>query len=319
MLKIFRTDIVTQAIIILIVSLLMWVGVFVHPQPIPIDGGGPIFYWMTSKLSPLAGAIIAYVLVLLQGFMLNSMLYRHKMISQNTLLPMFFYIMAMSLGTPTLSPLLLGYTLLILAIGQMMLTTTLLSLTIDKTFAAAALMSVGTVFCPAMAVFFVPLIFNMFNYSLYSWRDWTMLILGICAPYILIETIYYVTDQMFYRNYLLIYDMTDISFVAKGNVAQWAMSIGYIVVLVLGLGAVMVNSQSSTVNFKMNNTAVMIFLMGGILYTAYSSFVPIDTQSYAAPFACCATALFAEPHRKENGRNVFFILIIIASITYNLL
>lgn len=319
MLKIFRTDIFMQAIIILIVTLLMWVGFFVHPQPIPIKGGGPIFYWFASKLSARAGSIIAYILVLMQGFMLNGILYQHKMISQNTLMPMFFYVIAMSLGNPTLSPLMLGYTLLILAIGQMMLTTTLLSLTIDKTFAAAALMSIATIFCPAMAVFFIPLIFNMFNYSLYSWRDWTMLILGIAAPYIVLELVYYMTDQIFYRNYLLFYDMSDIHFIAHGNLQQWVMSISFILLLVIGMVAVFVNSQSSTINYKMNINALLIFIIGGILYTAYSTFVPINTQSYAAPFACCASALFLEQKRKETSSNIIFILIIIASILYNIL
>lgn len=319
MLKIFRTDIITQGIIILISTLLMWVGIFIHPHPVPIDGGGPIFYWLTAKLSPLAGAIIAYVLVLFQGFLFNSILYRHKMITQNTLMPMFFYCIAMSLGEPTLSPLLLGNTMVILAIGQMMLTTTLLSLTIDKTFAAAALMSIATVFCPAMAVFYVPLIFNMFNYSLYSWRDWTMLVLGICAPYILVETVYYVTDQMFYRNYLLLYEMTDRGFAIHGTLAQWVMSIVFMAILVMGLGAMLVNGQSSTVNYKMNSSAIMIFLLGGFLFTLYASFIPVNTQSYSAPFACCATALFSEPRRKESGMNILFVLLIIASITYNIL
>lgn len=316
MLKNFRKDISSQSIIILIVSLTMWMGAFIHPEPIPMAGGGPIYYWITSHLPLRVLAIIAYLLVLMQGVLLNSILYRHKMIGQNTLLPVLFYVLAMSLSTRTLTPLVLGNTLLILAISQMMLTTTYLSLTIDKTFGAAALMSIATIFCPAMAVFFVPLIFNMFNYSLYSWRDWTMLLLGIMAPYILLETYYYMTDEMFYRNYLLLYNMTDINFILDNSVVNWLISIVFLVIIVMGMGMVYMNSQSSTVNYQKNATTILVFLMGGLLYSLYATLIPIDTASFAAPFACCATAIFAEPRRKETGANIMFMAILLAGMAY---
>ncbi|MCQ2273495.1 MAG: hypothetical protein MJZ86_01740 [Bacteroidales bacterium] len=319
MLKIFRTDVYTQSVIILIVSLAMWMGVFIHPQPIPIDGGGPIFYWLTSHLSMRAGAIIAYLLVIFQAVLLNSLLYQYKIIPQNTMMPALFYVLAMSVGSPTLTPMILGNTLLILAISQMMITSTLLSLTIDKTFGAASLMSLATIFCPAMMVFYVPLIFNMFNYSLYNWRDWTMLILGILAPYILVETYYYMTGEMFYRNYLLFYEMTDIDIKFTHTVTNWAMSVAFILILLLGLVAISVNTQSSTVNLQKNTTTIMVFIIGGILYTMYSHLVPIETQSFSVPFACCATALFVESRRKEAGANICFLIIIAACIIYNIL
>ncbi|MBQ6682928.1 MAG: hypothetical protein IJM74_02350 [Bacteroidales bacterium] len=200
MLRIFRTNVVLQIFIILIVAVLMWIGVFIHPRPTPIEGGGQLYYWITGLLSPLASTIIAFVLVIVEGVLLNSMLYRHKMMTQSSLMPLLFYIIAMSIGRPTLTPMLLGSLFLIIGMSQLMLTTTLLSLDLDKIFGASASIACATLFCPAMAVFLVPLIANMFNFSLYGWRDWTMLILGILAPYIVLETYYYMVDELFYRN-----------------------------------------------------------------------------------------------------------------------
>lgn len=317
MLKIFRTDIFMQAIIILVVSVVMWIGVFLKPQPIPIEGGGPLFYWITGTLTPRWGAIIAFLLVVAEGFIFNGILYRHKMISQNTLMPMLFYIMAMSLGSPTLTPILIGSFLLILAIGQLMLTSTLLSLTPDKVFGAAALVALATLFCPSMAVFFIPLIIDMFTYSLYGWRDWTMLILGLLAPIILVETIYFVTDEIFYRNYLLLYDLTDLHFRARGGWLNWIYSIIFAFIFILGLGASVVNSQNRNVNFKKNITAILTFTIGSILFSLYSNLIPIPTQAYAIPFACSTTSLFADPQRKELLPNIFFLFIILSGIVFN--
>lgn len=270
-------------------------------------------------MSPRWGTIIAFLLVIVEGFIFNGILYRHKMISQNTLMPMLFYIIAMSLGSPTLTPILIGSLLLILAIGQLMLTTTLLSLTPDKIFGAAALVALATLFCPSMAVFFIPLIIDMFTYSLYGWRDWAMLILGLLAPIILVETIYFVNDEIFYRNYLLLYNLTDLHISAQGSWVNWTRSLLFAVIFVIGLGAAAVNSQNRNVNFKKNITAILIFAIGSILYSLYSTLIPIPTQAYAIPFACSTTSIFIEPNRRELLPNLFFIFIIVSGIILNYL
>ena len=316
MLKIFRTNIFIQSVIILVVSLVLWVGVFIHPQPMPMVGGGQLYYWLTGWLSPLAGAIIAYLLVVLGGFLLNGMLNRHKMITQNTLMPMLFYIIAMSLGSHTLSPILLGSLLLLLAIDQLMLTNTLLSLPLNKIFGAAACIALATLFCPAMMVFFIPLFMCMFNYSLYGWRDWTMLILGLLAPYILMETYFFVVDQMFYRNYLILYSFTDINLRVDADWSDWVGSSIFLLTLFIGMGAAFLNSQNRNINFKKNISSILLFLFGSLFYTLYTSIVPVPTQAFAIPFACCATSLFIEPKRKELGSNIIFLLLIIVFIVW---
>ena len=319
MLKIFRTDVFLQIVIILVVSITMWVGAFINPQPMPMVGGGQLYYWLTGMLSPLWGAIIAYVLVLLEGFLLNGLLYRHKMIAQSSLPPMLFYVIAMSLGSPTLTPILVGNLMLLVAIDQLMLTTTLLSLPLDKVFAAAAAIALATLFCPAMAVFFIPLVASMFNYSLYGWRDWTMLLLGLLAPYIILETIFFLSDQMFYRNYLILYSFTDIHLNASGGWLQWAGSILFLLLLLMGLGAAFVNSQSRNINFKKNISTILLFLLGSVAYMLYTSIVPVPAEAFALPFACCCTSLFIEPKRKEFGSNLFFVLIIVLFVILRIL
>ena len=319
MLKIFRTDVFLQIVIIVAVAVVMWFGSFLHPQPMPMVGGGQLYYWLTGLLTPLWGAIIAFVLVLLEGLLLNNILYRHKMIAQSTLLPMLFYVIAMSLGTTTLTPIVLGSLMLLLAIDQLMLTTTLLSLPLDKVFGAATSIALATLFCPAMAVFFIPLVASMFNYSLYSWRDTAMLLMGIMAPYLIMETIFFVSDQMFYRNYLILYSFTDINFHADGSWLEWVGSGLFILTLLLGLGAAFINSQSRNINFKKNISTILMFLLGSVAYMLYTNIVPVPTQAFALPFACCCTSLFVETRRKEFGANLFFVLLVALFVTWRIL
>jgi hypothetical protein len=319
MLRIFRTNVVLQIFIILIVAVLMWIGVFIHPRPTPIEGGGQLYYWITGLLSPLASTIIAFVLVIVEGVLLNSMLYRHKMMTQSSLMPLLFYIIAMSIGRPTLTPMLLGSLFLIIGMSQLMLTTTLLSLDLDKIFGASASIACATLFCPAMAVFLVPLIANMFNFSLYGWRDWTMLILGILAPYIVLETYYYMVDELFYRNYLILYGLTDINWSVGGSLIDWIGSLIFLLLFVVGFGSTVINGQNKTINFKKNLTAILLFTVGSILFTLYTHIFPVHTQAFAIPFALCTTLLFVDPKRDEWWQNLIFVLVIVAFVIWNLI
>lgn len=317
--RIFRTNVVLQIFIILIVAVLMWIGVFIHPRPTPIEGGGQLYYWITGLLSPLASTIIAFVLVIVEGVLLNSMLYRHKMMTQSSLMPLLFYIIAMSIGRPTLTPMLLGSLFLIIGMSQLMLTTTLLSLDLDKIFGASASIACATLFCPAMAVFLVPLIANMFNFSLYGWRDWTMLILGILAPYIVLETYYYMVDELFYRNYLILYGLTDINWSVGGSLIDWIGSLIFLLLFVVGFGSTVINGQNKTINFKKNLTAILLFTVGSILFTLYTHIFPVHTQAFAIPFALCTTLLFVDPKRDEWWQNLIFVLVIVAFVIWNLI
>ena len=317
--RIFRTNVVLQIFIILIVAVLMWIGVFIHPRPTPIEGGGQLYYWITGLLSPLASTIIAFVLVIVEGVLLNSMLYRHKMMTQSSLMPLLFYIIAMSIGRPTLTPMLLGSLFLIIGMSQLMLTTTLLSLDLDKIFGASASIACATLFCPAMAVFLVPLIANMFNFSLYGWRDWTMLILGILAPYIVLETYYYMVDELFYRNYLILYGLTDINWSVGGSLIDWIGSLIFLLLFVVGFGSTVINGQNKTINFKKNLTAILLFTVGSILFTLYTHIFPVHTQAFAIPFALCTTLLFVDPKRDVWWQNLLFVLVIVAFVIWNLI
>lgn len=319
MLKIFRTDVFLQIVVIIVASAVIWVKTFMDPLPIYPDSGGQLYYWLTDLLSPLWAAIIAYILILLEGLLLNTILIRHKIINKSTLIPMLFYVLAMSTQTPTLTPILMGNLFVILCIDQLMLTTTLLSITIDKTFGAAACIAMATLFCPAMAVFLVPLIINMINYSLYGWRDWLMVLLGLMAPYILLETYYFVNDELFYRNYLLWFWLSDLHFRMGGNTMDWICSIAFLFILLIGILSAYGNSQNRNINFKKNSTAVMLFTIGSLLFTLYTQFFPVPAQAFAIPFSCCATAIFIESRRKEFGLNILFLATIVLLILWHIL
>lgn len=320
MLKLFRTDVYLQAVIIAVVAALLWVRAIVAPPSALPEGGGSLFYFLFGWMSPRTSVIVALLLSVVEGILLNAMFFHNKMINQGTLLPMLFFLLATGIGVCFLglTPLLAGTFFIILCVGQLMITGTLLSLPIDKTFGAAACLSLATLFCPTAAVFLLPLMMSMLNYSLYSWRDWTMLLLGFAAPYIPLELYWFLSGDSFYQNYLLLYSLTDIALVSSHSAADWAMSASFLFFTLVAVIVTAFACQSHGTNYTKNATAILFFLVGSLLYAAYSTLNPVATQAYAIPFAFSASALFYDKKNKEWPWNIALILILLAAIAYNL-
>lgn len=319
MLKYFKSNnIIVQTIVVLAITGLMWAPSFAHPRTSPVAGGGSLFYWLTGALSPTLSNVIAIVLMLAEGVLLTSILYRHKLIGQGSLLPLLFYVIAMSAGRPALTPVLLGSLFLLLATRQLLLTSTLLSIGLDKTFGAAACVGLATIICPTLMVFLIPLVISMFNYSLYSWRDWAMLVLGFLAPWIPIETYYWIVDELFYRNYLLLYTLTDFHLNVGGTAMQWAVSVVFLLLLLCGILRVIGMSRNRSINFNKNIATLLLFTIGSVALAGYNGLFPVATADYAIPLAGCITYLFIEVGSSGMGRqssnlwyNILFIVLIL--------
>ena len=235
MLKIFRNNVVFQIVVILVVSIVMWSKAWVNPVGDFPEDGGSLFYWITGLMSPRVAAIVAWLLVIGEGVLLNSIMYQHRLITQSTLLPLLLYVVAMSSGTLTLTPMMVGMLFVLLGLQCFFLMGSQVTVSIDKIFGASASIGMAILLCPTMAVMVIPLVACMFSHSLYGWRDWTMLVLGLAAPFILIETYYFVCDELFYRNYLLVYALTDFSWHARGGLASGVISGVFVILLLWGV------------------------------------------------------------------------------------
>lgn len=321
MLKIFRNDIFFQTIIILVVMVLLWAGALYSPHPVELRGGGYLFCLWAGQINPMLSTIIAMAVILAEGYLFNMVLYRHRLTNKGTLMPMLFYVVAMSLGSQQLAftPMVAGSLFLIGTLDQMLLYDgTLLSLSLSNIFSASACLGLATLCCPSMAVFLLPILAGIANFSQYGWRNWTMVVLGMLAPYVVLEPYLYMVDEAFYRNYLLLYDLTDLHFVMDGSIFDWGGSLLFSLLLFTGLAALIVNSQNKVINYKKNIAVVELFLIGSAACMAYTQLVPLTTQAFAIPFACCATALFYEKKRPEWLWNLLLLIVLALFVLWNL-
>lgn len=293
MLKTFFKNGTGQFLILTIAIGLLWGKGFLHPSPLPPENGFSPLYdvlydWLTPH--PLLATVIAMTLTLIEGSILCLMLYNHKMLAAQTLLPMLFFVLAMGFQhvSTTVTPILVCTLFILLALRQLMLGDNQ-NLPADRLFNATLFIGISTLFYMPAASLLLPLLIVVTIYKLYNWRDWVVILLGLMAPYILLMTYYYMNDQLDYMLYLMGNNLTELKVaVMPMNTLKWVTNIALALFILWSI----VNSLSyrdATTDYRRNNALIMLITLAAIAMMFFDSMLPLNSQLFAIPFAYSAT------------------------------
>lgn len=309
MLNLFRQNIFAQYAILLVVTLLMWASSFMNPVGmVSIDFNSPLsmvlYLWL--KKEPLTATILAYLLMLGGGYMLNTILYNRRLIGQNTILPMFAYCILMSCSTETLglSPIVIVNIFVIILMQQMMVPDTL-HVSFDQIFNSAMVISIASLFYLPALTMLISLLLIVIIHSLYHWRHWVMLLLGLAAPYIIVFVVYFMSDSLTANSLVIRNELEDIKlFIAPSSFVQYLQQGGLILMILVGLIASISQSRDITVN-RRNMAILATPLVGGLGLLPYNTIFPIDFQ-FLAPSTAVLIGIFfynASPYTARNKKN----------------
>lgn len=321
MVNLFRKNTVVQVLLILVATLLLWGRALVHPTPMA-DGDAVLYHLLYLGLSslPRLAVVIAVLLILAEGVWLNLLLANVGLVPQTTLLPTLLYIILMSAPAATLTPMVFVGGIMIAITHQLMLRTTLLTISTDKICSATALIGLASMFyLPSLALILSYLLVAV-NYRLYSWRDWMSMLLGLAAPYIFLLTVLYLTGNLFIWLSGTYYSLGGIAL--HSGTAKTLASIGNIVlvlVFLVSFFALWGRLGEHTIVWQKNVTTVMLLAVGSAAMLLYSHVFPVDMRLFAVPFALCAFhLLMPEKTMSSYGRRKqrTWILDIIFIITF---
>ena len=323
--KLFNQSILLQAVVILLAMLALWAPALAAPAAMPAAGGATPLYdllaqWLQAV--PLVAVIIAMVLVLVEGVLLNLLLVDASLTPQNSLLPTLLYIIAMSAPATTLTPMVLVAALMIACLRRLTLKGTLLTISVERACAATAMIGLASLFYLPAALFIISYMLAAINYRLYGWKDWAAMILGFIAPYILLVTVLMFTGglQDWWQS------VTDTITGIKLNVndftpLQAVANVALVLALLAGVVSVWNLSGERTVVWQKNATTQLTILTGAIAILLVTSVFPVNMQLAALPFAFSVTCLLTPParsmgrkKRKEWVYTLILILIFIAAL-----
>ena len=326
MLKLFERNTVIQAILILMVTGLLWAKAFAHPLPMVATGHYSPLYDLLCQLSlsPFLSTLLALMLVVGGGVCLNLTLANANLVSQNSLLPTLLFIVAMSANDPSLSPSLLAVLIGIVIVGRLMLHGTLLTVSANKIFATAALIGIASMLYLPSLMLIIAYLLIAINYRLYGWRDWMMLFLGLLAPYLLLWSIQLFTGNLLDSFALMGDNLVHVNpTVGNFSTLQAIADIFLLTAFVVSLFVVWSRMGEKTVVWKKNATTVMLLTVAAVAMLTFSQLFPIDLKFFAIPFTFCLSHRLTLPRKRSRGRkkswrshlfDLLFILIIISAI-----
>ena len=295
---------VVQIVLIVVALLLLWCRALLAPQPMVAGDHPAVLYgllcrWLAS--APRLAVIIAILLVLTEGVTLNLLLANVNLVPQNSLLPTLLYIIAMSAGSVTLTPMIFVCGCLIACLNQITLRGTLLTIPPEKICGATALIGIATLFYQPVIFLMVSYLLIASNYRLYNWKDWMMMILGFAAPYVLLVLVLYMTDGLadWWQETMASYQWS----VTRGQCSLFPTlaSILLAVVFLWSLLNVISHTSERPVLWQKNAATVMLFTFGGIGILLYSPLLPFMMSAIAIPFAFCCYRMLTTAIESHTG------------------
>lgn len=296
---------VMQAVLLIVALLLLWVRALLAPTPMAAGDHPAILYgllcrWLADV--PRLAVAIAMLLVLVEGFTLNLLLANVNLVSQNSLLPTLLYIVAMSAGATTLTPVILVNGIAVAGLHQLMLRGTLLTITADKICGATMLIGLASLFYQPAVILMLGYLLIASSYRLYNWKDWMLMLLGFAMPYALLVLVLYMTDGLASWWGDTLASMKDLHLqTGDAGTLPTIASLFLAAVMLWGLTSAVSRISERPVLWQKNAATVMLFTVGGLGMMLFSPLLPLQMAFLAIPFAFVTHRLFLAATERPAG------------------
>lgn len=316
--NIFKKKYTLQLLLLAITPLIFWAQAFVNPPEVITNKFDMPLYHLVYDLAKdyqLFSTIAAFVLVILQGLLLNQLFTNSHLSPKNTFLSAFIYILLMSCSfhSMTLSSILLSNFLIIFAL-YFFLKCHDKKEGIDEIYNSCALLSLASLFYAPAIIFIIWIWLGLIIYKLYKWRSWIMSLLGLITPYVVLFIFYYLNGDNSYTNILT-------------SAEQWLhldfifLNIPIQVVYICSLFVFSIPAIFTTLSSRGNRiieyrkkTAVMFALLIISLIPFFLSKSEYNMSFlFAIPLTFFLSNFFLH-HHNQRKINTFFVIFIIISI-----
>ena len=325
MMKLFSQNILVQAVVIVAAMVMLWWNALATPQPMTASDGALLYGIVANWLAPLPllGVILAMMLVLAEGVLLNILLVDHGLAPQNSMLPTLLYVVCASAAATTLTPMLLSAALLIACTQQLLLKGSLLTISTERACAATAFIGLASLFYLPSALMLVAYLLVAVNYRLYSWKDWSVLFLGFLAPYLLVATVLYMTDGLAQWFGSIVAAFADVHIrIGEFTTLQAVGNAVLILLLLAGVVSVWNISGERTVLWQKNAATMLAYLFGTVAMLFVTRLFTVDMQTAAVSFSFCVACLLMPPTRtaaRKKRREWLPALLLVITIVAALL
>ena len=313
--KVFKKNYFNQYLLIFFLSILLWAGAFIVPQPIQAAVSYSFLYGYVYNMLlpfPFISVLLAYIILVFQGLFFNTILVKHKLISSTTLLPMIVYIFLFSVSAQTITPILLSNIFVLFALNNL-LDCENITKSQNKIFKASAMVSIAVLFHFLSIFYLLLIILAIITYKIYYWREWLTALLGFALPQILVLVYCFLTDSlMSFINSsvddvlvpLFSFDFTNWLSVTYGLV--------FVLIFVSAFVRFFLEMRDNIVVYRKKSSIISYILFVAFLISIYGVVFPLQMQLYVIPFAYFLGNCITRHKGKETLCDIILILLALA-------
>ncbi|MDO5760087.1 MAG: hypothetical protein Q4Q06_03595 [Bacteroidota bacterium] len=198
--SIFKRNYFLQFAILIIVTLLLWLPAFITPVPIMNKGSFdmPFFDFMASVFPQqnVVNTITCFLLVLLQGLLINHIFTFYQLSQKTSFFPAFVYVLLMSSDYRfmTLNSVTFANTFIVLALFSFLRCYNK-NEGLDEIYLSSVLIAIGTLFYSPVILLILWLWIGLFNFKIYKLRSFFVSIFGLLTPFLVLFVYYYLSDN----------------------------------------------------------------------------------------------------------------------------
>lgn len=320
MLSIFNRNTLGQLLVILIAVAALWTGAFVHPASLPHGVHfSPLYDLIQRELAhlPRLATGIALTLIIIEGIWLNIILVDFKITKAHSLLPTLLYIIAMSwhLESQTLIPIVIS-NLFIIAAARQLLSNGATTLQTSNNFNTSFFIGLSVLFYLPSLAYFIPTIIVLLTYKMYSLRHFTVSLLGLAAPLIILFLYAFLSDKLEYYAILIGFDIKIFSSELEFSQLRHTLpNIFFLLILIATLFIQLGSMSDKMIHQRVNTNVLTLPLIASVIMAFYDNLFPVNTAFFAIPFVfLCEKMLTSDVKRKWILESVFDLLLICSLI-----
>lgn len=314
--SVFKKDYIPQLLFITVISVLLWLKAFLHPELLPVNIEpyslfyGPMAFFAANHMT--AAVIISFFMILLQGLFLNYILAYNKLSNPMSLFPMFIYVVLMSVQfkNQTFTPMLFTNMFLLMSLHNMLQCYNQ-SVSYEKIFNASFCLSLTFLFYFPATYLIVLMILVLVIYRLYHWRKWVVMILGIIAPFFAVFTYFFLTDGLETVFSALSSKMLRITpSVSVTNVGEVCISAIFLIFIFVSSFASVGQFSDNVIIYRKKTTIILLLFLLGIVFSLYETILPLNLQNFAIPMTFTMMVFFLSQNKSKVSNTVFIIFLI---------
>jgi Family of unknown function (DUF6427) len=316
----FKNNSPASYILLPLFALVLWLPGFFSAQNMVVQNSMPLYEVLENSFAgiPVIATILAFILIVLEAFLLNYIINENEVLSSPTFLPALFYIVYMSNDNAKLllNPMIFANLFILLALFKLV-SSYRKNIAFSHAFDAGLLFSIATLFYLPSIVFLPILGVGLLIFRPFNWREWVISFFGVLVPILFVLMYYFWYDLMEY----LVYDKLFYSIFREQPKIEYPVSYYFMIgvgwfIAMLSLGKLFKRLTGASQKTKKGILlfiwvfvfAVISVLIAPGISTKYLSFLAIPASVFCANYML---------RIKKQWWGEFLFLLLLTAITVN--